>query len=112
MTFAVGTDLIAEETSETGRVKFSIYVYYAKTMGALFSVLGVIFYALFQLFSVGGNLWISVWSGDESAITNIGRRNMYLVVYGVFGLLQSSSILVGVLLITMGRRFRSQEDLA
>ncbi len=99
--YEVGRDLIQSETAETNRVKFSIYVYYAKALGAGISVGSVAFYALFQLFTVGANLWLSVWSEDETA-TEIPRRNMYLSVYGVLGILQSSCILIAVILITIG----------
>ena len=53
------------------------------------------------MFTVGANLWLSVWSQDETAV-EVSRRNMYLAVYGVFGLLQSSCILVAVVIITVG----------
>ena len=46
--FRVGRDLVEEEFAETERVKLSVYLYYAKNVGALMSALSVLFYALFQ----------------------------------------------------------------
>ena len=54
----------------------------------LLAVLSVIFYALFQTFTVGANLWLSVWSEDQEAGTDPSKRNLYLGVYGALGLLQ------------------------
>ena len=38
-----------EEFAETKRVKLSVYVYYAKNVGAVMSALSVLFYLLFQV---------------------------------------------------------------
>ena len=51
-----------------------------------------------QGFQVGSNIWLSAWSGDPLASTDIGTRNKYLAVYGVLGLLQSLSIMGATLL--------------
>ena len=47
----VGRDLVEEEFAETKRVKLSVYVYYAKNVGAVMSALSVLFYLLFQVTS-------------------------------------------------------------
>ncbi len=47
--YEAGRDLITEETAATHRVKFSIYVYYAKSVGGPLSITGIVFYALFQV---------------------------------------------------------------
>lgn len=86
--FKVGRDLIEEETSQENRVKTEIYMYYAKSVGMTLAILSVLFYAMFQTFTVGANLWLSVWSEDEEAATNTAKRNLYLGVYGTLGFLQ------------------------
>ena len=48
----MGRDLVEEELAETKRVKLSVYVYYAKNVGAVMSMLSVLFYLLFQVSSV------------------------------------------------------------
>ena len=47
----MGRDLVEEEFAETKRVKLSVYVYYAKNVGAVMSALSVLFYLLFQVTS-------------------------------------------------------------
>lgn len=45
---------------------------------------------LFQTFSVASNYVLSVWTSDTTAVVDghqdIGKRNLYLGVYGLFGL--------------------------
>ncbi len=86
--FKIGRDLIEDESAEENRVKSEIYLYYAQSIGLPLACLSVAFYALFQTFTVGANLWLSVWSEDEEAATNTSKRNMYLGVYGTLGVLQ------------------------
>ena len=47
----MGRDLVEEEFAETKRVKLSVYVYYAKNVGAVMSALSVLSYLLFQVTS-------------------------------------------------------------
>ena len=47
--YQVGRDLVEEETAETERVKFSVYVYYAKNVGFSLTLGGVLFYFLYQV---------------------------------------------------------------
>lgn len=86
--FQVGRDLIEDEFAEENGVKAEIYVYYARSIGMPLAITSVLFYALFQTFTVGANLWLSVWSEDEQASTDISKRNLYLGVYGTLGVLQ------------------------
>ncbi len=63
---------------------------------------------------MGANLWLAAWSGDPEASTDIGKRNFYLAIYGVLGLLEATSIAVGVLIVTVGTlraSLRLHEDL-
>ena len=55
----IGQELIETEKTEVGEVKFSVYSYYAKSMGYVAAVTAVLFYAIYQGFSVGANLWLS-----------------------------------------------------
>ena len=90
--FQVGRDLIEDETAAENRVKTEIYVYYAKAVGLKLALLAVLCYALFQGFTVGANLWLSVWSEDPEAATDTAKRNLYLGVYGTLGFLQVSHL--------------------
>ena len=93
-----GQNLIDAENSEEGGVKWSVYAYYSKSVGYLASLFAFAFYVAFQGFSVGANIWLSRWSGDPLATTQISTRNMYLAVYGVLGLFQGLSIMMGTVL--------------
>ena len=92
--------LIEDEHAEINSVKANIYSYYILSAGLLYGVLAFFGYLFYQACSVGANIWLSVWSDDESASTDTSVRNMYLSVYGVIGLFQSAFIFLGVIFIT------------
>ena len=94
----VGQTLIDAEKAETGGVKAAVYFYYARSVGFVATIVACLFYIGFQGFQVGSNIWLSAWSGDPMATTDIPTRNKYLSVYGVLGLLQSLSIMGATLL--------------
>ena len=56
--------LIEIEKAETGKVKFSVYMRYFKSM-TFFWFLAIVFgMAGTQVVSVGSNIWLSIWSSD------------------------------------------------
>merc|ERR1719210_2596428 len=61
----------------------------------------MLFLFSFQGFQVAGNIWLSRWSDDPLASTQISTRNMYLAVYGVLGLFQGLCIMIGSLLLAI-----------
>lgn len=85
--------LIETEKAETGNVNWGVYKYYLKSMGMLPVMLTLIFNMVFQGFSIGSNVWLGVWADDSSISENTTvdatKRNMYLAVYGAFGIGQS-----------------------
>ena len=85
---APAATLIKDEEAAIGGVSLSVYVYYAKCIGASISAWTVIMYGLYTLASVYSSIWLSTWSTDPEASTVISVRNKYLSVYGVLGLLQ------------------------
>lgn len=80
--------LIEDEEAETGSVKWEIYKHYFQSIGVFLSIVSLLFIFAFQAFEVGANLWLTKWSTDESAGTDTSRRDMYLGVYGGFGIAQ------------------------
>ena len=90
-----GGKLIEKETSETGSVKLDVYFYYFKNLGLCGALTVVTMQILYQLSSLGTNVWLSVWTnetyGDSSVPEN---RNLYLSVYGGLGLAQALAIMV------------------
>jgi ATP-binding cassette subfamily C (CFTR/MRP) protein 1 len=70
--------LIESEKSETGSVKWDVYKHYLKSIGLLLALATVILNMIFQGFSIGSNIWLSVWSSDNTTAEDTGKRNMYL----------------------------------
>lgn len=80
--------LIEQEKSEVGSVKWEVYKHYLKNIGLMLSLATVVLNIVFQGFSIGSNIWLSQWSVDQSAGNDTSVRDMYLGVYGAFGLCQ------------------------
>ena len=59
------------------------------------SLTSVAMYLAFTVFSVFSSIWLSIWSTDPTASTEISARNKYLSVYGVLGLLQALFVMGG-----------------
>jgi ATP-binding cassette subfamily C (CFTR/MRP) protein 1 len=96
-----GEILIETERAEVGGVKWSVYIYYTKSVGYAASAIAVAFYMIYQAFSVGSNIWLSRWSDDPRATTDPGVRNMYLAIYGALGVLQSLAIMAATTVLSI-----------
>ncbi|XP_032595398.1 multidrug resistance-associated protein 1 isoform X14 [Drosophila grimshawi] len=77
--------LIETEKSQTGGVDFAVYKHYIKSVGIFLSVATLVLNFVFQGFQIGSNLWLTKWSNDKEVENDTGLRNMYLGVYGAFG---------------------------
>jgi ATP-binding cassette subfamily C (CFTR/MRP) protein 1 len=93
------TAIIETERAEIGGVKWSVYIYYIKSVGYAATAVSVSFFALFQILAVSSNIWLSRWTDDPRAVTEPGVRNRYLAVYGLLGLLKSITIMVATAVI-------------
>lgn len=78
--------LIDAEKSETGSVKWDVYKHYLKSIGVGLSIATIILNIIFQGFSIGSNIWLSEWSSDTRVVNDTSLRDMYLGVYGAFGI--------------------------
>jgi ATP-binding cassette subfamily C (CFTR/MRP) protein 1 len=96
-----GEMIIETERAEEGGVKWSVYSYYAKSVGLSATAFSSTFYLICQGFSVGSNIWLSAWSDDPRASDDPGIRNMYLGIYGALGLIQSISIMIATTLLAI-----------
>lgn len=63
---------------------------YIRSIGVVLTVVTILLNAVYQLSSIGSNLWLSVWSSDTTTVVNgtqdIAKTDMYLGIYGAFGL--------------------------
>lgn len=95
------TTLIEKEESATGSVGFGVYIRYFKGIGLWCSIIGIVMNIGNQTFSVLSNNWLSTWSADRDN-TDPAVRDMYLGVYGAYGVAQAISSLVGGLVLAIG----------
>ncbi|KAL8585023.1 hypothetical protein ACOMHN_043659 [Nucella lapillus] len=103
--------LIQDESVQTGRVKFSVFMAYLRAVGALLSFLIVLFYVLYNAASIYSNVWLSEWSDDArtpNATHSSAHRDMRLGVYGALGVLQGVFVFAGTLIRTLGSRNASR----
>jgi ATP-binding cassette subfamily C (CFTR/MRP) protein 1 len=79
--------LIEEEAALTGRVKWSVYWDYAKSVGLVASALAIFTYALGQSLHTASNVWLSYWSdynADHPGSMN-NKTSTFLGVYAAMG---------------------------
>ncbi|CAL8146547.1 unnamed protein product [Orchesella dallaii] len=111
-----GNQLIEAETSETSSVKASVYLDYMRAAGWTMVFGSCSLYFVFQVFSVGSNLWLSEWTSnvpiengnDKNYNNQTASKNsdynqtFYLGIYGSLGLFQGIAILFASLVVAMG----------
>jgi len=97
------------EKTETGGVKFTVYVYYVMNMGLVLFGSCIMFFTVSQIFSAASSIWLSKWSDNnrnniseeyneyfnstefENASSSFGEKNydperdLYLGVYAGLG---------------------------
>lgn len=78
--------LIEQEKSEVGSVKWHVYKHYLKSIGVVLSLATIFLNIVFQGFAIGSNIWLSKWADDKEAGNDPAVRDMYLGVYGAFGI--------------------------
>lgn len=92
--------LIEDEFAEVDSVKLDIYKYYILSAGVSLGILSFVAYFFYQVCVVGTNIWLSIWSSDESASFDTAVRNKYLIGYGIIGFLQAIFIFGAIILLT------------
>nr|XP_008197323.1 PREDICTED: multidrug resistance-associated protein 1 isoform X3 [Tribolium castaneum] len=89
-----GEKLIEVEKAETGSVKWIVYKHYLKSIGVFLTVATILLNMLFQGFSIGSNVWLGVWADDDTVVvdnvTDTGKRDFYLGIYGALGIGQGT----------------------
>ncbi|KAI4461008.1 atp-binding cassette sub-family c [Holotrichia oblita] len=88
--------LIEVEKAETGSVKWDVYKHYLKSIGVFLTCSTLLLNLVFQGFSIGSNVWLTIWSADNATVVDgvadRAKRDMYLGVYGALGVGQALSI--------------------
>ncbi|XP_025986918.1 multidrug resistance-associated protein 1 isoform X4 [Solenopsis invicta] len=102
----IGEKLIEVEKTETGSVKWKVYSHYLKSIGWFLSISTIVMNAVFQSFSIGSSVWLSIWSNDNQTIGNntidTAKRDMYLGVYGALGFGQGVTVFAMALFLARG----------
>ncbi|XP_068990929.1 multidrug resistance-associated protein 1 isoform X6 [Neodiprion pinetum] len=98
----VGEKLIEVEKTETGSVKWKVYSHYLRSIGWFLTVSTIVMNAVFQIFSIGSNAWLSKWSDDNTTVSDTSKRDMYLGVYGGLGLGQAIFTLAASFSLALG----------
>ncbi|XP_046419118.1 multidrug resistance-associated protein 1 isoform X8 [Neodiprion fabricii] len=98
----VGEKLIEVEKTETGSVKWKVYSHYLRSIGWFLTVSTIVMNAVFQIFSIGSNAWLSKWSDDNTTVSDTAKRDMYLGVYGGLGLGQAFGVILGIMALYLG----------
>ncbi|XP_040186825.1 ATP-binding cassette sub-family C member 3 isoform X2 [Rana temporaria] len=93
--------LIQTETTETGRVKMTVFWQYAKAVGLPVSLFICFLYCCQNASAIGANVWLSDWTSE--AIINGTQQNtqMRLGVYAALGLLQGLLVMVSSFTLAM-----------
>ena len=96
-----------EEKQGTGSVSWRVYLSFFKAMG-FFMFGGCFFmYAVYQTFTAFSNIWVSFWSDNrfpfeeelEHRNMTVGRRDIFLGVYGASGFAQALGAVIASLLL-------------
>ena len=94
---AAGSNLIEKETTETGSVKFKVYVNYMKAIGLTGTLLAIAFQAVFTASNIMSNFWLTFWTDPKNQL-NL-TDNEYLGIYGGIGIAQAISTMALALVI-------------
>uniref|UniRef100_A0A672LTP6 ABC-type glutathione-S-conjugate transporter n=1 Tax=Sinocyclocheilus grahami TaxID=75366 RepID=A0A672LTP6_SINGR len=101
-----GQRLIEKEAMETGRVKFSVYLQYLRSMGWCLVTWSFLFYFIQNVAIIGQNLWLSDWTDDSVEYFNITYpnhiRDTRIGVFGALGVAQGFLVFLGTILLADG----------
>ncbi|XP_072526726.1 ATP-binding cassette sub-family C member 2-like [Salminus brasiliensis] len=102
-----GQRLIEKEAMETGKVKFSVYLQYLRSMGWVYATTFIVVYFIQNVAFIGQNIWLSDWTNDAVEYPNGSTypahiRDMRIGVFGALGVVQGFLVFVGTLLLADG----------
>lgn len=85
-------ELIKNERVETGAVKWNVYSQYFAKASTIWSCIIILSFTTSNAFSIGSNVWLSVWSSSGVKNQNSTDTYHYLSIYVLFGGLQGMLI--------------------
>uniref|UniRef100_A0A3B3ZS50 Uncharacterized protein n=1 Tax=Periophthalmus magnuspinnatus TaxID=409849 RepID=A0A3B3ZS50_9GOBI len=94
--------LIQAETTETGKVKVTVYLEYAKAVGLVLSVTICLLYGCQSTAAIGANIWLSDWTNDANGNYTRERVQMRVGVYAALGIAQGILVMISSLTLYMG----------
>ena len=82
-----GTKLIADENIKTGNVALQVFFHNIKSIGLTAALVIFVLTLLSEGARIGSSKWMSIWTDETAGNSSIPKnRNMYLGVYGSFGI--------------------------
>ncbi|CAL4102207.1 unnamed protein product, partial [Meganyctiphanes norvegica] len=103
---SAGKTLVKEEKTQKGGVSSKVFLMYGRAMGLLHFILPLVFLALAQASTAGGNLWLSYCAnqvtGPQHNGTGTFDRDGFLAGYAGFGLLQAIFVAAGTIMVMLG----------
>ncbi|CAL9707790.1 unnamed protein product [Knipowitschia caucasica] len=94
--------LIQAEAAETGKVKVTVYLEYARAVGLVLSVVICLLYGCQSAAAIGANIWLSVWTNDAATNHTQERVHMRVGVYAALGIAQGLLVMISSLTLYMG----------
>ncbi|KAM4844750.1 ATP-binding cassette sub-family C member 3 [Thomomys bottae] len=94
--------LIQEEKAETGTVKMSVFLDYAKAVGLWTTVAICLLYAGQSAASIGANIWLSNWANEAAMDEKQNNTSKQLGVYAALGMLQGFLVLLSAFTMVVG----------
>lgn len=96
MCIVASAELYSSKCFAVFQVKWSVYLSYCRALGLPFFLVILLLFGLFEATSVVSSLWLTDWTEDKtmqnSSLVNSTmfayKRDLYLGVYGGFGVLQ------------------------
>lgn len=93
--------LIQTETTETGRVKMTVFWQYTKAVGIPVSLFICFLYCCQNASAIGANVWLSDWTSDTIINGTQQNTQMRVGVYAALGLLQGLLVMVSSFTLAM-----------
>ncbi|XP_013411190.1 multidrug resistance-associated protein 1 isoform X2 [Lingula anatina] len=95
--------LIQDETAETGRVKFGVFIAYIKAVGVWMSIAVILFHVLEDTAEIYSNVWLSQWSNDPTinGTVDIAQRDLRLGVYGAIAVAEGLVLVIKSLIVAI-----------